>query len=91
MSRMKIVILHFLGGTLGSLIIFLIFTKLSGVKSFSAPFVVILIGIICASLAHFLSSWATVIVLVVYALLSANELRVDRAALQKLHKEKSPD
>lgn len=81
---MKILILHFIAGTFGSLIIFLIFTKLSGVKSFSAPFIVLFIGIICALMAQFISPWVTVAVLVGYSFLSAIELGNNHAdAMQK--------
>lgn len=75
--------LHFLAGTIGSLLLFLFFTRLSGTERFSAPFVVVFIGIACASLAHFLSPWATPAVLLAYALACANELGLHRAAKPK--------
>lgn len=77
---MKTVLLHFLAGTLGSLVVFLAATRLSGCAGFSAPFGVVFVGIACASLAHFLSPWATPAVLVLYAVASAGELYQERAA-----------
>lgn len=72
-SVMGTVFLHFVAGTLGSLAVFLAFFRLSGASSFSAPFGVVFIGIACASLAHFVSPWATPTVLTAYALVSAVE------------------
>lgn len=72
--------LHFVVGTAGSLLLFLLFAHLSGTKGFSAPFVVVLIGITCGSLAHFASFWATPIVLLLYLLSLIEELRLDQAA-----------
>jgi len=83
---MSTVLLHFAIGTAGSLVMFLIFTKISGIRSFSAPFFVIFIGIACASLAHFVSPWATPIVLLVYLLSCINEVRLDRAIASKASK-----
>lgn len=77
---MKTPLLHFLAGTLGSLVVFLAFTRLSGCAGFSAPFGVVFVGIACASLAHFLSPWATPAVLVLYAVASAGELYQERGA-----------
>jgi len=73
-------LLHFLAGSLGSLVVFVAFTRLSGCASFSAPFGVVFVGIACASLAHFLSPWATPAVLVLYAVASAGELYQERKA-----------
>jgi hypothetical protein len=69
--------LHFIAGSFGALIVFLVFTRLSGTTRFSAPFGVIFIGIACASLAHFLSPWATLAIVAIYALFSAGELYQD--------------
>ena len=80
---MSTVALHFAIGTAASLVLFLIFTRLSGTRSFSAPFFVMFIGIACASLAHFVSPWATPIVLLVYLVSCINELRLDRAMARK--------
>ncbi len=76
---MLTVLLHFILGTLGALLVFLVFTRLSGVTRYSAPFGVIFIGISCASLAHFLSAWATPVILVIYTLISAKEYYQDRS------------
>lgn len=75
-------VIHFAAGTLGSLFIFLIFARVSGAERFSMPFGVIVVGIACASLAHFVSPWATPAVLLLYALVSAQELQQERAAAQ---------
>ncbi len=81
---MGTVLLHFLAGSLGSLIVFLAFTRLSGTIGFSAPFGVVFIGVACASLAHFLSPWATPAVIVLYAVSSAGELRRERKVRKAL-------
>ena len=70
---MKTTIFHFIAGTLGSLIIFLLFTKRSGDKGFSAPFFVIFVGIACALTASLISPWITVILIAGYALLCTIE------------------
>lgn len=75
---MASVLLHFVLGTLGSLALFLFFTYRSGERSFSAPFGAVVVGISCASLSWFLSPWATPVILVLYALASASELRRER-------------
>jgi hypothetical protein len=77
---MGTIFLHFVAGTLGSLVVFLVVTRLSGARSFSAPFGVVFIGIPCAALAHFLSPWATPAVVTVYALVSVSELLQERKA-----------
>lgn len=77
---MAMVFLHFITGSLGALVVFLVFTRLSGATGFSAPFGVIFVGITCASLAHFLSPWATPAIVVIYALASAGELYQERKA-----------
>jgi hypothetical protein len=76
------VMVHFTIGLLGSLVIFLVFTRLSGVQRFSMPTVVVFMGINCALLAHFVSLWATPVILILYALVSAHEFQQDRAAAQ---------
>ena len=70
---MKTTIFHFIAGTLGSLIIFLLFTKRSGDKGFSAPFFVIFVGIVCALTASLISPWITAILIAGYALLCTIE------------------
>jgi hypothetical protein len=77
---MGTVFIHFVAGTLGSLAVFLAFIRLSGARGFSAPFGVIFIGIACASLAHFVSPWATPAVIAAYALVSATEFWHDSKA-----------
>jgi Na+-driven multidrug efflux pump len=72
------VFLHFIAGSLGALVVFLVFTRLSGVTRFSAPFGLIVYGIVCAALAHILSPWATPAILAIYALVSAGELYQER-------------
>lgn len=71
---MSTVLFHFAAGTLCSLLVFLLFTRLSGTRSFSAPFGVIFIGIACAVLAHFILPWATPVIIAIYLLVSAGEL-----------------
>lgn len=45
---MAFALLHFLAGTIGALALFLVFSRLAGVTSFSAPFGVIFVGIVAA-------------------------------------------
>ncbi|MBF0390603.1 MAG: hypothetical protein HQK71_10935 [Desulfamplus sp.] len=75
---------HFAIGTIGSLLIFLLFSRISGEQSFSFPSVVILIGFFCSTMAHFLSPFATPVILILYAITSFNELRQYRAALNAM-------
>jgi hypothetical protein len=82
--------IHFAVGTLGSLLIFLAFARLSGVKRFSMPFGVVVVGIACASLAHFSSPWATPAVLLLYALVNAHEFQQDRAAAKAASGRQAP-
>ena len=70
--------LHFLAGTVGALIVFLIFVRLSGATSFSAPFGLVFVGVACAVLAHYVSPWATPAVIAVYAAVSGYELWRER-------------
>jgi len=77
---MGAVILHFVLGTLGCLAVFLVFIRLSGIGSFSAPFGLVFFGVVCAALAHYVSPWGTPAVIAIYALLSAHELRQERRA-----------
>ena len=80
---MLTVAIHFAIGSVASLLIFLFFTWLSGVRRFSAPSAVLFIGFTCGLLAHFLSPWATPAVLVLYGLASLSEYRNDRVAATK--------
>lgn len=75
---MGTLLLHFFAGTLGALAIYLVYIRLSGAGSFSAPFGVVVIGIACASVAHYVSPWATPAIIVAYALQSAVEWRRER-------------
>lgn len=77
---MLIVLLHFLAGTLGCLLVFWIQVRLSGVKGFSAPFGLVFIGIACAVLAHFVSQWATPTIVSLYAVSVVGEAIRDRRA-----------
>jgi hypothetical protein len=72
------VLLHFLAGTAGALALVLLFARLAGERSFSLPAGCLVIGIVCATLAHFLSPWATPVVLVLYAIANLHELRQGR-------------
>jgi hypothetical protein len=73
-----VVALHFLIGSLGALLLLLLFARLSGTRGDSAVFGVVLIGLSCAVLAHFLSPWATPVVLLLYAMASVHEWRQGR-------------
>lgn len=77
------VAVHFAIGLVASLLIFLVFTWLSGARSFSAPFAVLFIGVTCGLLSHFVSPWATPVVLVLYGVASLNEYRNVRIAAKK--------
>lgn len=69
---MLTLLLHFVIATSGALVIFLVAARVSG-EGFSAPFGVVFVGVSCASLAHFLSPWATPVVLALYAAASLAE------------------
>ena len=71
-------VLHFIAGSVGCLGVFLICARLSGTERFSAPFGLIFIGVTCASLAHYLSPWATPAIVAGYAVLNGIELWQDR-------------
>lgn len=77
---MLITVLHFLAGTLGCLLVFVIQARLSGIKAFSAPFGLVFIGIACAALAHFVSQWATPAIVFLYAISVVAETVRDRRA-----------
>ena len=77
---MSQVLLHFLLGTLGALLLCVLFARLAGEASFSLPTGCIVVGIACATLAHFLSPWATPAILTLYAIASLHELRQELAA-----------
>jgi len=73
-------LVHFIIGAGGGLVLFLLFTRLSGEEKFSFPSGVIIVGIACGVLAHFVSPWATPAVLTLYALANVVELQRYRAA-----------
>ena len=75
---------HFAIGTIGSLLIFLLFSRISGEKSFSFPSVVILMGFFCSTMAHFLSPFATPVILILYAIASFNEFRQYQTVLNAM-------
>lgn len=77
---MGTVILHFIAGTLGSLAVFLLVAYLSGERRFSAPFGVIFIGVACGAMAHFLSPWATPVIVTIYGVGCAGEWTQARKA-----------
>ena len=87
---MGMVLLHFIAGSFGALVVFLTFARLSGATSFSAPFGVAVIGLTCASLSHFLSPWATPAILFVYALANAGELYQERRARKDWESKNAP-
>ncbi|MBI4538996.1 MAG: hypothetical protein HY704_05730 [Gemmatimonadetes bacterium] len=77
---MSSVLLHLFLGVIGSLGLFLLFTFLSGERRFSAPFVVLVVGLACATLSRYLSPWATPVILVGYGVAGLLEVRRDRAS-----------
>jgi hypothetical protein len=77
---MATVIIHFVAGTLGALAVFLVFIHLSAATSFSAPIGLIFIGIACAALSHFLSPWATPVIITIYAVACTGEYLQEQKA-----------
>ena len=77
------VAIHFAIGTVVALLIFLFFTRRSGVRSFSVPFAVFFVGFTCGLFAHFVSPWATPVLLILYGAASFNEYRQDRMAVSQ--------
>ncbi len=75
---MTAVLLHFFAGMLGALAVYFVFIRLAGATSFSAPFGVIFIGIACAALSHFVSPWATPVIIVGYAAAGTGEYLQDQ-------------
>ena len=76
--RMATIVVHFVAGVLGSLAVFVLFWRLSGAERTSAPLGLLFIGIACAGLAHYVSEWATLVVIAVYAAINAAEYVQDR-------------
>ncbi len=73
-------ILHFVLGLVGSLVFFVLARIVAGERASSAPFGLVFVGVACASLAVFLSPWATPAVVGAYGVASLMEARRDRAA-----------
>jgi hypothetical protein len=87
------VVLNFLLATLGTLAIFLISVRLQGIRGFSAPFFVIIAGVVCATAsaiimtasASFGYTWAiigyvpTIVILVLYVISEAQDVMETRA------------
>ncbi|MEA3456841.1 MAG: hypothetical protein U9R26_10050 [Campylobacterota bacterium] len=66
---------NFLIGTIGSLAIFLLMTRLDDEESFSAPFFIVVIGMACAALSILFGYLSTWIILGIYAISSIVEMR----------------
>jgi hypothetical protein len=77
-QAMPTIALHFVIGSVSALGIFLVCARLSGVQRFSAPTGVLFIGFSCGMLAHYLSPWATLVVIVLYGVGTYNECRKDK-------------
>lgn len=71
-------LLHAFFGLVGSLVIFLVFFRLSAAESTSAPFGLVFFGLACGILATYVSPWATPAALLVYAAVSLKEWREER-------------
>ena len=69
---------HFLLGAIVSFLFYLWVSKRTGIEGFSFPSASLLVGVICAVLANFLSPWVTPVVLFAYAVATLNEHKVDR-------------
>lgn len=67
---LSIMIINFLIGTIGSLAIFLLISQINGEEGFSAPFFVILIGLVSAILSIFFGYISTWVILGIYAITS---------------------
>ncbi len=71
--------LHFILGLVGSLFFFVVARVVSNERTWSAPFALIFVAVVCASLAAFLSPWATPVVILAYGVASLAEAFRDRA------------
>ncbi len=67
-------ILNFFAGTIISLVIFLIATCAEGIRSFSAPFFLIFVGLFCGILSIWFGYLGSVGVLVLYMIASVVEV-----------------
>lgn len=65
---MVTIAIHTLLGAIGAVCIFAVFFYLSGAQQTSAPLGLIFIGLSCGIFAHYLSPWATAIILGLYAM-----------------------
>lgn len=65
---MLTILIHTLIGAIGASCIFALFFHLSGAETTSVPLGLIFVALGCGILSHYLSPWATAIVLAVYAL-----------------------
>jgi len=72
---LTVAIISFLAGTFGTLVLFLIQIHISGVTQFTAPFFVVVYGIICAVLSLLLGYWSVPIVLGIFSVLAVMEER----------------
>lgn len=79
------VILNFFLAMLGTLAIFLISVRLQGIGSFSAPFFVIIAGVVCAAASANFGYVPTIIILVLYAISEAKDV-MDLRARDRLDK-----
>jgi hypothetical protein len=71
-------LVHFLLGAAGALAVFLVAARLSGAAGFSFPSAVLVVGINCAVLAHFVTPWATPLVLALSAVATVYEMKRER-------------
>lgn len=66
---------HFIVSTLISFILWRVFQFTSGETSYSLPTSPLVMGVVCATLSHFLSPWSTPVVLLLYVLTLWSERR----------------
>ena len=83
-------LLHFLIGSLGTLLVTSWAAHKAAESNGSAPAAALVVGVACASLAHFLSPWATPVVLGLVSASTIKELRQTQALLSKLNDRESP-
>lgn len=69
-----ILVVHGVVGFLAALAVFLFGSWASGERSFSLPTAPVVVGFVCANAAHFVSPWATPVVLLAYGLGVAGEV-----------------
>ncbi|MBD2654575.1 MULTISPECIES: hypothetical protein [Synechocystis] len=75
---MVTIAIHTALGVIGGLLIFAVFFYLSNAQQTSAPLGLIFLGLACGIMAHYLSPWATLVILGLYALISFKEWWGDR-------------